>query len=62
MTVFRRAIDKITFGSERPVRRLVAAYVLLAAVFFAMFYPYASGVLTPTAWLDWLKWFPKIYY
>ncbi len=40
----------------------MVAYVVLAAVFFAMFYPYASGVLTPTAWLDWLKWFPKIYY
>ena len=37
-------------------------YVVLAAAFFAMFYPYASGMLTPTAWLDWLKWFPRIYY
>lgn len=37
-------------------------YVALAAAFFAMFYPYASGLLTPTSWLDWLKWFPRIYY
>ena len=37
-------------------------YVVLAAVFFAMFYPYASGLLTPTWWMDWLKWFPKLYY
>ena len=36
--------------------------VALAAVFFAMFFPYASGLLTPTWWMDWLKWFPKIYY
>jgi hypothetical protein len=40
MTVFRRAIDKITFGSERPVRRLVAYYVLLAAVFALAVYAF----------------------
>ncbi len=41
---------------------LMFAFVLFAAVFFVMFFPYASGLLTPTWWLDWLKWFPKIYY
>ena len=48
--------------SPKVKKRAMIAYVILAAVFFAMFYPYASGLLTPTAWLDWLKWFPKIYY
>ena len=43
-------------------RRAMIGYLVLAAVIFAMFYPYASGLLTPTAYLDWLKWFPKIYY
>ncbi|MDD3212526.1 MAG: phospholipid carrier-dependent glycosyltransferase [Eubacteriales bacterium] len=43
-------------------KRVMIAYVVLAAVFFAMFYPYASGLLTPTGWLEWLKWFPKLYY
>jgi dolichyl-phosphate-mannose--protein O-mannosyl transferase len=43
-------------------KRAMIVYVALAAGFFALFYPYASGLLTPTSWLDWLKWFPKIYY
>ncbi len=43
-------------------KRAMIAYVALAAIFFAMFYPYASGLLTPTWVLDWLKWFPKLYY
>ncbi len=42
--------------------RAMVAYVVLAALFFAMFFPYASGLLTPTWYLDWLKWFPKLYY
>ncbi|MCE5342572.1 MAG: phospholipid carrier-dependent glycosyltransferase, partial [Eubacteriales bacterium] len=42
--------------------RAMVAYVVLAAICFAMFFPYASGLLTPTWYLDWLKWFPKIYY
>jgi hypothetical protein len=31
-------------------------------VFFVMFFPYASGWLTSTKWLDAMKWFPRIYY
>ncbi len=41
---------------------LMIGFVLVAAAFFAMFYPYASGALTPVSWLEWLKWFPRIYY
>ncbi|MEA4927051.1 MAG: phospholipid carrier-dependent glycosyltransferase [Candidatus Limiplasma sp.] len=55
----------LLFGRIGDARRrhwAMGVYVVLVAVFFAMFYPYASGLLTPTAWLDWLKWFPKIYY
>ncbi len=37
-------------------------YVALAAAFFVMFLPYASGMLTPTSWLDAMKWFSKLYY
>ena len=40
----------------------MVVYIVMAAVCFAMFYPYASGLLTPTWWMDWLKWFPKLYY
>ena len=55
----------LLFGRIGDARRrhwAMGVYVVLVAGFFAMFYPYASGLLTPTAWLDWLKWFPKIYY
>ncbi|HNX62981.1 MAG TPA: hypothetical protein PKN45_10090, partial [Candidatus Limiplasma sp.] len=42
--------------------RMLVIYVILAGIFFAMFFPYASGLLTPTGYLDWLKWFSKLYY
>ena len=42
--------------------RMQWGLVVLAAVFFVLFYPYASGVLTPKPWLDAMKWFPGIKY
>jgi Gpi18-like mannosyltransferase len=41
---------------------LLWTLVAVSAILFIAFYPYASGVVTPTAWLDVMKWFPKIYY
>ncbi|MBP3542390.1 MAG: glycosyltransferase family 39 protein [Clostridia bacterium] len=41
---------------------VIGVYLLGAAVFFVMFFPYASGWLTSTKWLDAMKWFPRIYY
>ena len=41
---------------------LPVLYVLLAAVFFVLFFPYASGWLTSTKWLDAMKWFSRLYY
>lgn len=41
---------------------MMAVYVLGAAVFFVLFFPYASGYLTSTSWLNAMKWFPKLYY
>lgn len=41
---------------------VMAAYLIGAAVFFVMFFPYASGWLTTTNWLNALKWFPGLYY
>jgi dolichyl-phosphate-mannose--protein O-mannosyl transferase len=41
---------------------LVWTLVIVSAILFIGFYPYASGIITPTAWLDFMKWFPKIYY
>ncbi|MEA5016677.1 MAG: phospholipid carrier-dependent glycosyltransferase [Candidatus Limiplasma sp.] len=49
-------------GKPRLRRAVLWGYVALAAAFFVMFYPYASGVLTPTSWLDAMKWFPRLYY
>ena len=37
---------------------LIAVYLAVALVFFVLFYPYASGMLTSTRWLDAMKWFP----
>ena len=41
---------------------LMILYVLFAALFFAMFFPYASGWLTSTDQLESLRWFSKLYY
>ena len=41
---------------------VIGVYLIGAAVFFVMFFPYASGTLTSTAWLDSLKWFSRLYY
>jgi hypothetical protein len=39
-------------------KRAMIAYVVLAAAFFAMS-SVRVGLLTPTWYLDWLKWFPE---
>ncbi len=41
---------------------VIVLYLLGALVFFVMFFPYASGMLTSTSWLDAMKWFPNLYY
>lgn len=41
---------------------LLWTLVAVAAVLFIGFYPYASGVVTSTGWLDAMKWFPGLYY
>ena len=49
---------------NKPVWRWAAMllYLIGALVFFVMFFPYASGVMTNTAWLDAMKWFSRLYY
>ncbi len=55
-------IERFT-GRKPAVRTVVmAVYIAGAAVFFIMFFPYASGYLTSTIWLDAMKWFSKLYY
>lgn len=41
---------------------MIGLYLLGALVFFVMFFPYASGWLTSTGWLDAMKWFSRLYY
>jgi hypothetical protein len=35
---FKKVIDTVTLGSDRPIRRLVAYYVILGGVFAALLY------------------------
>ncbi len=55
-------LDRIR--QKRPKLGLIilAAYVVLCLVLFVAFYPYASGVLTPNAWLDFMRRFLYIYH
>lgn len=49
--------------SNKRIRNLViVVYLLGAIVFFVMFFPYASGVMTNVRWLDAMKWFSRLYY
>ena len=55
-------IEKLTQRKPALRRVVMAIYLLGAVVFFVMFFPYASGYLTNTAWLDAMKWFSRLYY
>lgn len=68
MLVVDAAIACLIFISERRGNRFIAKYglqilyVLFAALFFVLFFPYASGWLTSTDWLESLRWFSNLYY
>lgn len=47
---------------KKQRQHAMVIYILGAIVFFIMFFPYASGLLTSTTWLDAMKWFPGIWY
>ena len=56
-------LSKVASGrTEKAGRVLTVCYLLFALVCFIGFYPYASGVLTPTWWLDFMRKFLRIYY
>ena len=46
----------------RAGRAIMIAYLVVCLVFFIAYFPYASGLLTPTWWLDFMKQFLRIYY
>ena len=54
-----------TDAAARADRRslfLVCLYIAVCAAFFIAFFPYASGIQTPTGWLDAMNWFGNLYY
>jgi len=57
------ALQWMTSGRFARVGRwLMVAYLLLTLLAFIGFYPYASGVMTPTWWLDFMRHFLNVYY
>ncbi|MBQ7306086.1 MAG: phospholipid carrier-dependent glycosyltransferase, partial [Clostridia bacterium] len=48
--------------APRVGRILLISYLILSVLFFVAYYPYASGVLTPEWWLDFMKQFMRVYY
>lgn len=55
-------LDHLPESRPQLRRGVMAFYLAGALVFFMMFFPYASGVLTSTDWLDAMKWFSHLYY
>lgn len=55
-------LDRLPHSRPRLRAGVMALYLVGALVFFVMFFPYASGWLTSTDWLDAMKWFSKLYY
>ena len=37
-------------------------YIFASLVFFILFFPYSSGMMVSTQWLDAVSWFPNLYY
>ncbi len=53
----------LTSGRVAKLSRILTwAYLAFALVCFIGFYPYASGVMTPAWWLDFMRQFLRIYY
>ena len=46
----------------RAGRCILVSYLIVCLVFFIGFYPYASGVLTPNWWLDFMSRFLRLYH
>ena len=62
------AVLKDGAGEDAAVRAdrrslfFVCLYIVLCAALFIAFFPYASGIQTPTGWLDAVNWFGNLYY
>ena len=68
-TDFRAAAARRKGGGEDAAERAdkrsllwTVLYIALCAALFIAFFPYASGIQTPTKWLDAMNWFGNLYY
>ena len=60
-----RTAEKNPARLAKTDRRALLAVVLcivLAATLFIALFPYASGIMTPTSWLNAVNWFGNLYY
>ncbi|MDY5730648.1 MAG: phospholipid carrier-dependent glycosyltransferase [Eubacteriales bacterium] len=48
--------------AKKAINFFIVLIILVAFGMFIGFYPYATGILTSTKWLDFMKWFPRIWY
>ena len=48
--------------ANHTVLLLLILYIILTAVVFALLFPYASGWMVKTQWLDTVNWFGNLYY
>lgn len=48
--------------ADRWSLALVSAYLLIVAAMFVAFYPFASGMMVRTSWLEAVNWFKNLYY
>ena len=48
--------------ADRWSLALVSAYLLIVAAMFVAFYPFASGMMVRTSWLEAVNWFRNLYY
>ena len=48
--------------NERLGRIVTAAYLVIALALFIGFFPYYSGIRVSAAWLNAMRWLPRIYY
>ena len=56
------ALHTLTESRPKLGHWVTGVYLVLVLACFIVFYPYASGVPTPLAWLDFAKQFLRIYY
>ena len=54
-----KCLDAFSEKHEKAGRIAVTSLLIIAALLFIGFFPYASGVTVPRRWLDLMKWFPN---